>query len=52
VRDENVPKFVLGEPEGKRPLSVPRSRFEDNIKMNLTQLVCEDCGLGSNGRLL
>jgi hypothetical protein len=27
-----------GEPEGKRPLGRPRNRWENNIKMNLTEI--------------
>jgi hypothetical protein len=29
-----VYRFLLGKPEGKRPLGRPRRRREDNIKMN------------------
>ena len=29
-------------PEGKRPLGRPRRRWEDNIKMNLQEVGCED----------
>jgi len=28
-------------PEGKRPLGRPKSRWEDNIKMNLQEVRCE-----------
>jgi len=28
----------LGKPEGKRPLGRPRSRWEDNIKMDLQEV--------------
>jgi hypothetical protein len=31
----NSYKFLVGEPEGKRPLGRPRRRWEDNIKMDL-----------------
>ena len=30
----------MGKPEGKRPLRIPRSRWEDNIKMDLKELGC------------
>jgi hypothetical protein len=30
----NVCKILVGEPEGKRPLGSPRSRWEDNIIIN------------------
>jgi hypothetical protein len=26
-------KVLVGKPEGKRPLAIPRRRWEDNIKM-------------------
>jgi hypothetical protein len=28
-------KFLVGQPEGNRPLERPRHRWEDNIKMDL-----------------
>jgi hypothetical protein len=28
-------RIVVGKPEGKRPLGRPRSRWEDNIKVDL-----------------
>ena len=31
-------KDMLGKPEGKRPLGRPRSRWEDNIKMDLQEV--------------
>jgi len=30
----------VGKPEGKRPLGRPRSRRDDNIKMNLQKVGC------------
>ena len=30
----------MGKPESKRPLGKPRHRWEDNIKMVLTEVVC------------
>ena len=33
-----VYKFLLGKPEGKRPLGRPRHRWEDNIKMDLQEV--------------
>ena len=30
----------MGKPEGKRPLGRPRSRWEDNIKMELQEVGC------------
>jgi hypothetical protein len=31
-------KILFGKPEGKRPLRKPRSRREDNIKMDLIEI--------------
>jgi len=41
---EGVYRFLVGKPEGKRPLGRPRRRWEDNIKMNLQEVggVCEN----------
>ncbi|KAJ4425701.1 hypothetical protein ANN_27897 [Periplaneta americana] len=33
----NVYRFLVGRPEGKRPLGRPRRRWEDNIKMDLRE---------------
>ena len=33
--------ILVGGPEGKRPLGRPRSRWEDNIKMDLQEVGCE-----------
>ena len=30
--------FLVGKPEGKRPLGRPRCRWEDNIKMDLQEV--------------
>ena len=38
-----VHKVLVGKPEGKRPLGRPRSRWEDNIRMDL-QEVGMGCG--------
>ena len=32
---------LVGKPEGKRPLGRPRPRWEDNIKMDLHEVVCD-----------
>ena len=34
----DVHKVVAGKPEGKRPLGIPRRRWEDNIKMDLKEV--------------
>jgi hypothetical protein len=33
----NVYMILVGKPEGKRPIRIPRRRWMDNIRMNLTQ---------------
>jgi hypothetical protein len=35
-----VYRFLVGKPEGKRPLGRPRCRWEDNIKMDLQEVGC------------
>jgi hypothetical protein len=39
--DEEGIKMLVGKPEGKRPLGIPKRRWEDNIKMNLKEIVLE-----------
>ena len=31
-------KVLVGKPEGRRPLGIPRRRWEDNIKMDLQEV--------------
>ena len=33
-------RFLVGKPEGKRPLGRPRRRWVDNIKMDLQEVGC------------
>jgi hypothetical protein len=35
-----VYRFLVGRPEGKRPLGRPRRRWEENIKMDLQEVGC------------
>ena len=35
-----VYRVLMGKPEGKRPLGIPRRRWEDNIKMDLEEVGC------------
>jgi hypothetical protein len=35
--DRGVHRVLVGKPQGKRPLGKPRSRWEDNIKMDLQE---------------
>jgi hypothetical protein len=34
----NVYRILMGKPEGKRPLGIPRRRWEDNIRMDLREI--------------
>jgi hypothetical protein len=36
----DVYRVLVGKPEGKRPLARPRSRRENNIKMDLQEVGC------------
>ena len=36
--DRGVHRVLVGKPEGKRPLGIPRRRWEDNIKMDLQEV--------------
>jgi hypothetical protein len=36
--ERNVYKVLVGKPEGKRPLGRPRRRWEDGIRMDLTEI--------------
>jgi hypothetical protein len=38
VRGEVHTGFLVGRPEGRRPLGRPRRRWEDNIKMDLQEV--------------
>jgi hypothetical protein len=39
-----VYKVLVRKPEGKRQLGIPRCRWDDNIKMDLQEVGCEDMG--------
>ena len=39
-----VYRVLVGKPEGKRPLGRPRSRWENNIKMDLQEVGCGGYG--------
>jgi hypothetical protein len=34
----NAYKILVGKPEGKRPLGIPRRRWKDNIRMDLREI--------------
>ena len=33
-------RVLVGKPEGRRPLGIPRRRWEDNIRMDLREVRC------------
>jgi hypothetical protein len=37
-KKRNAYRILVGTPEGKRPLGIPRRRREDNIKMDLREM--------------
>jgi len=39
-KDRQVYRFLLGKPEGRRPLRRPRRRWVDNIRMHLQEVGC------------
>jgi hypothetical protein len=38
----NAHRKLVGKPQGKRPLSTRRYRWEDNIKIGVREIRCED----------
>jgi len=45
----DVSRFLVGNPQRKRPLGRPRSKWEDNIKMDLQEVGCGEHGLDLSG---
>jgi hypothetical protein len=45
----NVYRVLVGKTEGKRPLVRPRRRWEDGIKMDLSETGWGGCGVDSAG---
>jgi hypothetical protein len=41
----NAYNILIGEPEGKRPLGKPKHIWEDNIRMDVTEIEWEDVDL-------
>jgi hypothetical protein len=41
----NVYIILVGNPEGRRPLEIPRHKWEDNIKMDLMETGLEGVDL-------
>jgi hypothetical protein len=51
VAKRDVYSFLVGKPEGKRPLGRPRRRWIDNIKMGLSEIgvsVVDSIGLAQD----
>jgi hypothetical protein len=46
--DRNEYKILVGKPDRKRPLRRRRHKWEDNIKMDISEIV-SNCGLDSSG---
>ena len=40
-QSRNAYRVLVGKPERKRPLGRPRSRWDDNIKMDLREVGCD-----------
>ena len=38
--ERDVYRFLVGKPDGKRPLGRPRCRWEDNVKMDFQEVGC------------
>jgi hypothetical protein len=42
-------RALVGKPEGRRPLGIPRRRWEDNIRMDLREVWMGGHGLNQSG---
>ena len=40
MRETGVSRFLVGKPEGKKPIGRPRRRWEDNIKVDIQEVGC------------
>jgi hypothetical protein len=38
LEEKKVYKVLVGNPKGKRPLGIPRRRWEDEIRMDLREI--------------
>jgi hypothetical protein len=45
----NVYRILVGKPKGKRPLESPRRRWENGIRMNVSEIGCRGFGVDSPG---
>ena len=41
-QSRNAYRILVGKPEGKKPLGRSRRRWEDNIKMDLREVGCDN----------
>jgi hypothetical protein len=49
---QNTYRILVGKPEGKRPLGIPRSRWVDNIKIDFREKGWDGMGwIGTSGGL-
>jgi hypothetical protein len=39
-KSRDASRVLVGKSEGKRPLGIPKRRWEDNIKMDLQEVGC------------
>jgi hypothetical protein len=44
-KESCIYRVLEGKPEGKRPLGIPSSRWDDNIKIDFQEVGCERNGL-------
>jgi hypothetical protein len=51
--ERNACKVLIGKPEGEGPLVRPRSRWKDNIRVDIKEIVCEivNCVHMAQGRV-
>ena len=49
IQRKGVYRVLVGKPDGKRPLGIPRSKWEDNIKMDIQEVGCGGYGLDRAG---
>jgi hypothetical protein len=57
VEERKVYRVLMGKPEGKRPLGRPRHKWQDGIRMDLSEIGLGGSGfswlrVGTNGGLL
>jgi hypothetical protein len=50
IHKRNAYRILVGKPEGKRPLGRPRSRWVDNIKIDLREIGWDGLDRSSSGQ--